>query len=210
MKGSNSSRLVANAQQAVYLLSLKHRPILQALMQGPCSAGELTEAVQQSMNDVYYRLKQLERIGLVKVSEQVNRKGRPIKIYSSVAEIFVVPFRHTREETVYDFLFTHLSPIHDNFLQQVEKRLRENDVDIDSGFEFKVVDGKYLADFTIIEDSINDDIVATWEMVKISRAKADEFARKMLDIIENYKDEEGDNYMVGFYLVRTDTQTVRG
>ncbi len=64
------------------------------------SVSEAAEISGEKPNTVLSRVRRFVTLGLLEVSREVPRAGRPIKLYTAVADVFFVPFEASEAESL--------------------------------------------------------------------------------------------------------------
>ena len=64
------------------------------------SVGEAARIWKSRVDAAYYRVQQLERLGLIAVTSVSQRSGRPVKHYRAISDRFFVPFGIVPEATL--------------------------------------------------------------------------------------------------------------
>lgn len=86
---------VQTPEQARLLQDLRFLPVLGQLLVGEASAGEVAAATKQSLKQAHHKLTRLQRAGLIEVSAERPRAGRPVKVYRTLAPRYDLPFERT-------------------------------------------------------------------------------------------------------------------
>lgn len=86
------TEVVRDPQRARLLLDARTRRQLAPFLGAAASVGEAARARNEKPNTVLRRVRRLLDAGLLEVAETVPRRGRPIRRYRAVAEVFFVPF----------------------------------------------------------------------------------------------------------------------
>lgn len=86
------TQVVRDPQRARLLLDARTRRQLAPFLGAAASVGEAARAQNEKPNTVLRRVRRLLDAGLLEVAETVPRRGRPIRRYRAVAEVFFVPF----------------------------------------------------------------------------------------------------------------------
>lgn len=89
---SSSALTVTDPEQARLLVHPDHMPIIDVLLGRELSVGAVAGEVNWPLDRVHYRVKKLCRAGLLHVVREEKRAGRPIRVYSTVAAAFFIPF----------------------------------------------------------------------------------------------------------------------
>ncbi len=64
------------------------------------SVGQAAELTGEKPNTVLSRVRRFVALGLLEVTDEVARSGRPIKLYAAVADVFFVPFEASEAESL--------------------------------------------------------------------------------------------------------------
>lgn len=86
------TEVVRDPQRARLLLDARTRRQLAPFLGAAASVGEAARARNEKPNTVLRRVRRLLDAGLLEVAETVPRRGRAIRRYRAVAEVFFVPF----------------------------------------------------------------------------------------------------------------------
>ena len=65
-----------------------------------CSASEAAKTLGIKLTAMLYQLERLQALGLLQVTRQQARRGRPVKLYRATADKFFVPFEVTRADSL--------------------------------------------------------------------------------------------------------------
>ncbi|GEM45448.1 winged helix-turn-helix domain-containing protein [Deinococcus cellulosilyticus] len=99
---SNSVQLSSEAQ-ARLLMDPINQKILDVLLTRDASAQQLVDLTHLPMHRVHYRLKLLLEHGFVAIKETLKRTGRPIRVYGTTAQSWVLPFELTPSSNLAEF-----------------------------------------------------------------------------------------------------------
>jgi hypothetical protein len=80
-----------------------------------------------SPDDMYYRVKRMQRFGIVSVARSERRAGRPVKYYSAGAQALFVPFAATDYETLETMLLAMETANQERFTRSLAASLAEVD-----------------------------------------------------------------------------------
>lgn len=83
------------------------RRFLEPFLGQECTIKTAAEHLKVSSNSVLYRVNRLLELGLVQVTRIEPRRGRAIKHYRSVADVFVATFEHFDDATVTELYALH-------------------------------------------------------------------------------------------------------
>ncbi len=91
---------VHTAAAARALIDPKKRRYLEPFIGRERTASEVAKMLGIKLTAMLYQLEQLKALGLLQVTRQQARRGRPIKLYRATADKFFVPFEVTRAESL--------------------------------------------------------------------------------------------------------------
>lgn len=103
-QNSTSPFVINDPDVAAFLLSAKTQQFLIPFVGKERSVSNAAKELGISMSSLIYRVHQLLGYGLLKVVREEPRGGRAIKIYTSTAKSFFVPFRVAQVDTIDDYL----------------------------------------------------------------------------------------------------------
>ncbi len=86
------TEIVRDETRARLLLDPRARRQLAPFLGAATSVGEAARAQNEKPNTVLRRVRRFVEAGLLEVVGTVPRRGRPIRLYRAVAEVFFVPF----------------------------------------------------------------------------------------------------------------------
>ncbi|GAA5531781.1 hypothetical protein [Deinococcus aluminii] len=112
-------------EQARLLLDFAYQRVLGAAMQAEVSAGEVARDAEITVKQAHHRLTRLCAAGLVTVTGERKRGGRPIKLYRAAAPAYRVPFELTEADDVRDLFAALHRPFVDTYLTQIAALSRE-------------------------------------------------------------------------------------
>lgn len=75
-----------------------------------CSVAEAAKTLSCSVQTMHYRVRQLLVLGLVEVTREEKRAGRPIKYYQAVSNAFFIPDDLTKHADLEERLLADLAP----------------------------------------------------------------------------------------------------
>ncbi len=97
-------RTITDPAQAKALTDVKLIGFVQAFIGQERNVSEVADLWQTRVDAAYYRVRQLERLGLIEVSNRVKRAGRDLKLYRAVTDNFFIPLGIIPEATLEAFL----------------------------------------------------------------------------------------------------------
>lgn len=119
-------RVVQDAEQARLLSDPRSLRYFEPFLARTRSVSEAAKEVGCALDTMYYRVRRFERAGLLQIVGERPRYGRPIKLYRSVAESFVVPFEATPFAELEERLRTQHRQDEDLIVRSMARLLREN------------------------------------------------------------------------------------
>lgn len=90
--------VVSDPEQARLLLDARTRAQLAPFLARPLAVGEAARRAGEKPNTVLRRVQRFLAAGLLEVAETVPRRGRPIRRYRTIADVFFVPFEASAAE----------------------------------------------------------------------------------------------------------------
>ena len=81
----------------------------------------VAEQLNRPLNAVHHRVRQFERLGLLRVEKVEARQGRSIKHYRATAKGFFVPFTATNADGLGGFLRDQMMPWMHDFVEQLAR-----------------------------------------------------------------------------------------
>jgi hypothetical protein len=103
MKHENVSSVIDNAEAISFLCDPTRHRFLEPFFK-PQSVAKAATDLHEQLHIVYRQVKRMIRLGLIRETGVQHRAGRPIRLYSTVAQRFFVPFtHHSLQETLMDF-----------------------------------------------------------------------------------------------------------
>ncbi len=124
--GGEAERVVRDAEQARLLSDPRSVHYFGPFLARTRSVAEAAEEVGCALDTMYYRVRRFERAGLLRVVGQRARRGRPIKLYRSVADSFVVPLEATPFAELEERLRKQHRQDEDFIVRTMARLLREN------------------------------------------------------------------------------------
>lgn len=91
--------VIEDPKGARALTDLGLLPLLVLFLRGEASVGEAAKCLDTGFDRVYYQVRKLEALGILRVVRSETRSGRAIKYYRAAADAFFVPFTVLPHET---------------------------------------------------------------------------------------------------------------
>jgi DNA-binding transcriptional ArsR family regulator len=117
--------VVTDPAQAQALLDTLNQDMLAELLEGEQPASVLAARLDVAMNTLHYRLRKLERLGLVRVARVQTRAGRAVRWYAPTARLWDIPFDLTPAATVREFVAQTTSVWLERTLGNIAARIQE-------------------------------------------------------------------------------------
>ena len=95
---------VTDERAAAFLLDANHRRFLDPFLGRECTVAQAARDLTEDVNVVLYRVRRMVAIGLLRVVRIQQRRGRAVKVYTSVAERLFVPYAATPALNLLDAL----------------------------------------------------------------------------------------------------------
>jgi hypothetical protein len=110
---------IHNPKAIAVLTNASTREILKPFMLGTETIKSVAEKLGLPLNAVHHKVKQFEKIGLLKVTHLETRRGRSIKHYQSTAQGYFVPFVATTSEGLSGFVKQQMQPYLLEFMELI-------------------------------------------------------------------------------------------
>lgn len=88
---TSTAALVADEPAAAFLLDADRLRFLHPFMRGERSTSEAASEVGVSVKDMAYRVKRMRELGLLELTREQKRAGRPVRYYRA-PDAFYIPF----------------------------------------------------------------------------------------------------------------------
>ncbi|MEM6431232.1 MAG: helix-turn-helix domain-containing protein [Deinococcota bacterium] len=118
--------VVTDPKAADTLTDPKKYYYLAPFMRCEHSLSEAARALGMKANALFYQVKRLEQLGLIRVVRTVKRQGRASKVYRAVAQRFVIPFTHTSAESMAAAMYAMREPSNRKITANYLKALQEH------------------------------------------------------------------------------------
>ena len=96
--------IIQNPKAVAFLTDPDCTRFLKPFLFGERTIKEAAEALHVEPSALYYPVKRMCNLGLLKVAREVPRRGRALKVYQASAERFFVPFESTGDVTLEAFI----------------------------------------------------------------------------------------------------------
>ena len=176
----SSEKLVGNRIQAAALENPLRARLLMACVAEERTLTELQHLSGQSLSKLHYHVARLLDAGLLRVTREQARGGRPIRFFRAVAQSFLVP-----QAFIGELPGEAMAAELRNLLQRSrgEVSLRYA-ADSRGGFRM-----------TLVRDESESSPKATelWQVFKLTRQQREALAKELRELFERYAKVEGGN-----------------
>ncbi len=165
-----------------------------------------------SVSATFYRVKTFLRAGLLYVTREEKRSGRPIKHYRSVADAFFIPFDRTPYASLEERLSAQLEPFLHELMQRLARAYRENGWDGQSMYRGE--DGTVWTNFAadtlenpvlnlVLENFVSPVVLYRDATARLTGEEARELQRTLNELFERSLEsrEKGKPYTLQVALV---------
>jgi DNA-binding transcriptional ArsR family regulator len=174
----SSERRIADRAQAAVLENPLRARLLLACVAEERSLSDLQRLAGQTLPKLHYHVTRLLDAGLLRVSREQARGGRPIRFFRAVAESFLVPQKFLGELPG------------EAMAAEMRTLLQRNRGDVAL---------RYAADerggfrMTLVRDEAGPSprALELWQVFKLTRQQRDELARELKDLFHRYAKAEG-------------------
>ncbi len=130
MKEVHSSRTgdfftVTDPKQAVLLTDATSKAFFKPFLARECSVSQAAAEVGCQLNTMLYRVKTFIRAGLLTVVREEKRIGRPIKVYRSVYDAYLIPDGVTPYADLEERLMRQIQPFWETLMRSLARAYRE-------------------------------------------------------------------------------------
>ena len=193
---------VTDPVQAKALTNVNLIGFLQTFIGQERSISEASEGWKLTLDAAYYRVKQLEGLGLIAVSSQSKRAGRNLKRYRAVCDNFFVPLGIVPEASLEEFLEATNVHFQDLMLRAQVRAIRtafsgasSKHWGIHIGQDAQGQQNVRLADRQGNDPDLSDPdmplIVAGWPHLELDHADAKDFQRELFELFRRFDRKKG-------------------
>ena len=203
---------VTDPAQAKALTDVNLIGFVQSFIGHSRSVSEAAHLWKLRVDAAYYRVRQLERLGLIAISSETGRAGRNLKRYRAVADNFFVPLGIVPEATLEAFLEATNRHFQALLLGSQAKAIRTHFSDINSerwgihiGLNAHGQQTVHLSDQSGSSPDLNDVeipmIADAWPMLRLNYADAQAIRRELFELFQRYDKKQGSRkYLFHFAL----------
>jgi hypothetical protein len=193
---------------ATFLLEPKNLKLIDPFLQAELSVKEFSERTALTANAAFKIIRKLEALGMIRCSQEIVRRGKPIKMYRATAPAFFVPFAHIPAE---HFIGEITRSNWDEMLRSLHRLFSEGRL-IEEGYgaiTARFSNGDLMltpanAKGEVWDVTLEDSpaMVATWMRLQLSFSDAKALQRDLVRLFSSYqKHDGGGEYLMGVFLV---------
>ena len=192
---------VSDVARAGLLLDWQARRVLRPFMDEPRSIQTAAVELDVKPNTLLKQVNRLVQLGLLQVAGEQRRGGRPIKLYSSVAASFFVPFRVTTQDTLEALLFQATEETNRLIARGLARQLSVHAPRL--GYLVTPYKGELRHDLSLNGHTVYDPLashhpafIRAWDLLRLNSLRAKQFQAELMRLLERYSGEQGDKYWV--------------
>ena len=179
----SSEKRIGNRAQAAALENPLRARLLMACVAEERSLTDLQRLTGETLPKLHYHVARLLGAGLLRLSREQARGGRPIRLFRAVAESFLVP-QEFLDELPGEALAAELRNLLQMSRREVSLRYAS---DSRGGFTITLVRDETAPFPKAIE---------LWQVFRLSRQQLDALAKELRELFERYAKAEGGNEAV--------------
>ena len=207
MEGQNFSRdalVLESAEAATFVTLPASGRYFTAFLARDRAPAEVARELGVDIGSVTYRVKQMLRLGLIRPTQKVARRGRAIQYYRSVADSVFAPMELTPVSTVRELFHASRSDSRRTLDQSVERawlaigshqgwgsHLYRPDADREVNRDF--IPRHLLNGGMFWETVVSDAAPPVWDQhawLRLTRDQAKELQRELATIVSRYANQE--------------------
>lgn len=211
---SSSLKIVTDEESARLLSDPKQARLLLPFLGRERTLTEAAEELGLRLDAMYYRVKRLERPGLVRVVRLLERKGRAIRTYQASASAYFVPLTAVPDATVEQLLEQGDAGPRKRVTEGLAAALKDATLTIQFGIHVRLDPsgepsiglGPQDADWQPqhLLDAAAPALLTSWVSLQLDFADAKALQRELFDLIARYAALGGaQSYLMGVSLVPT-------
>jgi hypothetical protein len=195
---------------AEFLVEPKNLGLIDLFLQHELSVKEFSERSNLTANAAFKMVRKLETLGIIYCSQEIVRRGKPIKMYKATAPAFFVPFTHIPAE---HFIGEITRSNWEEMLRSMHHLFSEGRL-IEEGYgaiTARFPNGDLMlapanAKGELWDNSSMDSpaLVASWLRFKLSFKQAKALQNDLVKLFSSYQEHDGGGeYLMGIFLVET-------
>ncbi len=208
---------VTDETAAAFLVQDANRRYLRPFLEKSASVSEAAEELGEAVESVYYRVRRMLELGIVEVTREEPRAGRPVKYYRSVGQGLFVPFSVTGAATVEEITTASNAQIDQRFVRGQVTAMRQafedrgawgyrlfRDADGSVHFDYAPHDAP--DDFDLLQAMLAPDappVVSAWIGLPLPREEAKALQRELVELAARYRAKATtEGASVRYYMLR--------
>jgi len=192
---------ITSEAAAAYLAADEGRYFLRPFLEREASVSEAAELLGQPLDRTHYRVKRMLQLGILEVTRQEARAGRPVKYYRSRGDGLFVPFSLTSAADLEESRRRTNAELDARLVHAQTVAMRElTESRGDWGFRL-FLDDQGATHYDFAPERAPDDfdlqklqlqpespaVVATWLQVPLERQQAKELQRELTELLLRYR-----------------------
>ncbi|GGJ22915.1 hypothetical protein [Deinococcus roseus] len=203
---------ITDSRAAAFLVHAEHSQYFVPFLDRECTVKQLSEEVPCTALQAYRAVEQMEDLGLIQTVRKITRRGKPIKVYTSVSKALFVPFKYAPHNSFEDMMLSRDNTWRELLFHSLMSQFYQvaDDAGRDLGLRFLRHEGKpyvvqalgsgedgsrgLIASFSAPDTpAIRDD----WRVLKLTREQAKTLQQEFYELIHRYAgQEEGRDYIL--------------
>jgi hypothetical protein len=171
---------------AVFAQSHLRRILLQFAGQ-PRSLADVSRALPIDIKPLHRMVSKLHRLGLLKVTAEQKRAGRPIRLYQAAAQRFFIPAAATSV------------PISNGLVQELREALSQDAAIAVKGMVFSLDDDGRVTGEVVARPGAAFVPLDSWRILRLSAARAAQLKQELVSVLDRFQTETDPNGQV--YLI---------
>lgn len=197
-----SSWTVDTSEAAHLLLSKDYERFLRIVWESPKSVTEISRELEIPLQSAYYRIKKLLDCGIIEVSYESQRSGKPIKYYAPKYNAYKIPFNLTEYETLLEAVPKFLGSYSILFTKELISYLVKNYDSEETGFQIDLSRTSLSRRLYLPMEDQAEDVISIWLKLSLTRDEVQELVKLAQEMIAKGKEREGERYIFGLHLIR--------
>jgi hypothetical protein len=195
---------------AEFLGEPKNLKLIDPFLQSELSVKEFADRCDLTANAAFKIVRKLETLGMITCSQEIVRRGKPIKMYKATAPAFFVPFTHIPAE---HFIGQITKSNWETMLAAMHKLFSEGHL-IEGGYgaiTSRTPNGRIMLTPAKSNGQVWDAnaadfpaFVAAWLRLKLSFADAKALQKDLVKLYSSYLQRDGSgDYLMGLFLIES-------
>ena len=204
---------VTDSRQAELLTDATSKVFFKPFLARECSVSRAAEEVGCNLNTMLYRVKTFLKAGLLVVAREEKRAGRPVKLYRSAFDAYLIPDGVTPYANLEERLMRQMRPFWETVMRSLARAYRERGWG--GQHLHRTPEGVVTTSLATKETGLTDfwsveppfDVYSDMRL-KLTAEEAEGLARGLLELLKNASQtivkEEGKRYILQVALVPAD------